>query len=52
MPEKNSATPSEPQALLAGFASLPEISITLEAIDLGEAIALAERTTLSLYDAS
>ncbi len=50
--KKIRATPSERQALLAAFALLPELSITLETIDLGEAIVLAERTKLSLYDAS
>jgi predicted nucleic acid-binding protein len=50
--KKIRATPNERQALLAAFALLPELSITLETIDLGEAIALAERTKLSLYDAN
>ena len=50
--KKIRATPNERQALLAAFALLPELSITLETIDLGEAISLAERTKLSLYDAS
>jgi predicted nucleic acid-binding protein len=52
VPKKVRATRSERQALLAAFALLPEISITLETIDLGETMALAERTKLSLYDAS
>ncbi len=50
--KKIRAAPSERQALLAAFALLPELPLTLETIDLGEAIALAERTKLSLYDAS
>jgi predicted nucleic acid-binding protein len=50
--KKIRATPNERQALLAAFALLPELSITLETIDLGEAIALAKRTKLSFYDRS
>lgn len=50
--KKIRAAPGEQQLLLDAFALLKELSITLEPIDLGEAIALAERTKLSLYDAS
>jgi predicted nucleic acid-binding protein len=50
--KKIRATPGERLALLAAFALLPELSITPETIDAGEAIALAEQAKLSLYDAS
>ena len=46
------AAPAERQALLEAFSLLPELSIAVETIDLTEAIALAERTKLTLYDAS
>jgi predicted nucleic acid-binding protein len=45
-------TPGERQALLSAFSLLSELSISPETIDLAEAIALADRTKLSLYDAS
>jgi predicted nucleic acid-binding protein len=38
--------------LLEAFSSLNALSIALERINLAEAIALAERTKLSFYDAS
>ena len=50
--KKIRAAPGERQILLDAFSLLPELSITPETIDLGEAIALAERMKLSLYDAS
>jgi len=50
--KKIRAAPGERELLLAAFALLNELSITLEPIDLGQAITLAERTRLSLYDAS
>jgi predicted nucleic acid-binding protein len=50
--KKIRAAPGERQLLLDAFALLEELSITLEPIDLAEAIALAELTRLSLYDAS
>ncbi len=46
------ATPNEQQALREAFSLLPELAIAWETIDLDEAIALAARTRLSLYDAS
>jgi predicted nucleic acid-binding protein len=50
--KKIRAVPAERQALLEAFSLLDGLSISLEAIDLGAAIALAERTKLTLYDAS
>lgn len=50
--KKIRAAPGERQALLNAFSLLSELAITLEAINLGEAIAAAERMQLSLYDAS
>lgn len=49
--KKIRAAPGERRPLLDAFGLLNELSITLEAIDLAEAITLAERTRLSLYDA-
>jgi predicted nucleic acid-binding protein len=43
---------AERQALLEAFSLLDALSISLVTVDLGAAIALAERTRLSLYDAS
>jgi len=50
--KKMRARPAERQALLEAFTLLDELSISLETVNLEEAIVLAERTTLSLYDAS
>lgn len=50
--KKMRAFPGERQALLEAFSLLGALSIALEGINLAEAIALAERTKLSLYDAS
>jgi predicted nucleic acid-binding protein len=50
--KKIRAAPRERRLLLDAFGLLNELSITLEPIDLAEAITLAERTKLSLYDAS
>jgi predicted nucleic acid-binding protein len=50
--KKIRAVPGERRALLDAFSLLGELAIALETIDLGEAIVLAERTKLSLYDAS
>jgi len=50
--KKIRAAPGERRLLLEAFALLKELSIVLEAVDLAEAITLAERTNLSLYDAS
>jgi predicted nucleic acid-binding protein len=50
--KKVRAAPGERQALLEAFSLLDQLPIAFETIDLGEAIALAERTKLSLYDAS
>jgi predicted nucleic acid-binding protein len=50
--KKIRASPGERQLLLDAFALFKELSITLETIDIGEAMLLAERTRLSLYDAS
>ena len=52
MPEKDRAAPGERQALLEALSLLDELSISLETVDLREAIALAEQTNLSLYDAA
>ena len=46
------AAPTEGQALLQAFSPLDQLSIELGAVELHEAIGLAERTRLSLYDAS
>lgn len=50
--KKLRASPGEKPALLEAFSLLGALSIALEPVELGEAIALAERTKLSLYDAS
>jgi predicted nucleic acid-binding protein len=50
--KKMRAAPEERHALLEAHALFDRLSITLATIDLGAAIALAERTRLSLYDAS
>ena len=50
--KKMRASPGERQMLLEAFSLLNALSIAPERIDLAEAIALAERTKLSLYDAS
>src|SRR5579863_4210824 len=50
--KKMRAFPKESQALLRAFSLLNELAIKLEAVELHEAIALAARTQLSLYDAS
>ena len=50
--KKMRAAPAERQALQEAFSLLPELSIAVETIDLMEAIALAEQTKLTLYDAS
>ena len=50
--KKIRAAPAERQALLGAFSLLDRLSIALEPIDLGEAIVVAMRTRLSLYDAS
>jgi predicted nucleic acid-binding protein len=50
--KKIRAAPGERRLLLEAFALLKELSISLEAVDLAEAVTLAERTNLSLYDAS
>ncbi len=50
--KKIRAAPGERQALLDAFSLLDELAIALQAIDLAEAIALAERTRLTVYDAS
>ena len=50
--KKMLASPGERQALLQAFSLLDALSIALERINLAEAIALAERTKLSFYDAS
>jgi predicted nucleic acid-binding protein len=46
------ASPAERQALLKACSFLDALSIVPERINLAEAIALAERTKLSFYDAS
>jgi predicted nucleic acid-binding protein len=50
--KKLRASPGERQLLLDAFALFKELSMTLEPIDIAAAIILAERTKLSLYDAS
>jgi predicted nucleic acid-binding protein len=50
--KKMRASPGEWQALLEAFSLLDALSIVLERINLAEVIALAERTKLSVYDAS
>ncbi len=50
--KKIRAAHSQRPALLEAFSLLSELSITFESIDLREAISLAERTKLTVYDAS
>jgi predicted nucleic acid-binding protein len=50
--KKIRAAPSERHGLLEAFALLDELTIAFKTIDLADTIALAERTKLSLYDAS
>jgi predicted nucleic acid-binding protein len=50
--KKIRTAPHERQALLEAFSLLGEISIAVEPVDLRETITLAERTKLTLYDAS
>jgi predicted nucleic acid-binding protein len=50
--KKMRATPGERQALIEAYTLFDRLSIVTETIDLAAAIALAEQTKLSLYDAS
>ena len=50
--KKMRATPDERPALIEAHALFDRLSIVVETIDLAAAIALAEATRLSLYDAS
>lgn len=50
--KKVRASPDERQMLLQAFSLLDALSIALERVNLPEAIALAEKMRLSLYDAS
>lgn len=50
--KKMRTSPGERQALLEALSLLDHLSITPRAIDFNAAIVLAERTRLSLYDAS
>lgn len=50
--KKIRAAPAERQALLEAFSLLDALSISLETVNLDAAIVLAERTKLTLYDAS
>jgi predicted nucleic acid-binding protein len=50
--KKIRAAPAERQALLEAFSLLDALSISLETVNLDAAIVLAERTRLTLYDAS
>jgi predicted nucleic acid-binding protein len=50
--KKIRAAPAERQALIEAFSLLDALSISLESVDLDAAILLAERTKLTLYDAS
>ena len=50
--KKMRAAPVERQALIEAFSLLDELPIAPKAVDLGEAIILAEHAKLMLYDAS
>jgi predicted nucleic acid-binding protein len=50
--KKMRATPGERQALIEAYALFDRLSVVAETIDFAAAIALAEATKLSLYDAS
>ena len=50
--KKMRARPAERQALFDAFSLFDELAISQETVELGEAIVLAERMKLSLYDAS
>jgi predicted nucleic acid-binding protein len=50
--KKIRAAPTERPALLEAFSFLDALSISLDIVNLAEAIVLAERMKLSLYDAS
>jgi predicted nucleic acid-binding protein len=50
--KKIRAAPAERQELLEAFALLDELAIAFKTVDFADTIALAERTKLSLYDAS
>jgi predicted nucleic acid-binding protein len=50
--KKMRTSPHQRQALLEAFSLLDELSIALEGINFADAIALAARAKLSLYDAS
>jgi predicted nucleic acid-binding protein len=50
--KKIRAAPGEREALLEAFSLLDALSLSLETVDLEVAVALAEQTKLSLYDAS
>ena len=50
--KKIRAAPAERQALFEAFSLFEALSISLVTVDLDAAIVLAERTKLSLYDAS
>jgi predicted nucleic acid-binding protein len=50
--KKIRAAPAEREALVKAFSLLDALSISLETVNLDDAIVLAERTKLSLYDAS
>jgi predicted nucleic acid-binding protein len=50
--KKIRAAPAERQMLLEAFSLLDSLSISLVTVDVNAAIILAERTKLSLYDAS
>jgi predicted nucleic acid-binding protein len=50
--KKMRARPAERQTLFEAFFFFDELAIAQETVDLGEAMALAEQTKSSLYDAS
>jgi predicted nucleic acid-binding protein len=50
--KKIRAAPGERRGLLSAFSLLDALSISTQAVDLGEALLLAEQTRLSVYDAS
>ena len=50
--KKMRAAPVERQALIEAFSLFGELPIAPKAVDLGEAINLAERAKLTVYDAS
>jgi predicted nucleic acid-binding protein len=50
--KKIRVTPKEREPLLEAFNFLPNLAIAFETVDITESLGLAERTKLSIYDAS